>query len=286
MKSVMTLRGRAQTKLIWIVVLVLIGATGVWSQNREGLPGPAPEVVNLVGMRFRLIPAGSFVMGAQSDPQWGADRERPVHEVTIQSAFYLGVTEVTQSQWKTVMGDPLGKQKWFRKAPPNLPVYRATWDHAFNFAKRLSALDPKFNYRVPTEAEWEYACRADTDTRFYWGDDRNEHGCDSYMWFNRNAKRAQPVALKKPNTWGLFDMSGNVWEWCSDWYAPYTAGAVTDPTGPISGEYHVLRGGSWNNPLRYCRSAMRINGNPSVPDHQDYIDLGFRVVATPTPRVE
>jgi len=261
------------------------GRLGIHFPFRDDDPVPAPanpEMVNRVGMRFRLIPAGSFLMGAPEHPHGGQDGERPQHKVNITKPFYMAVTEVTQTQWTRVMGSPLCPRKWWESKNPDRPVYRASWDHAVAFAQRLSELDPDFTYRLPTEAEWEYACRAGTRTRFFWGEDRNERNCDSFMWRNRNSKGPQPVGRKRPNGWGLYDMSGNVWEWCSDWYARYSSQEATDPAGPATGKYRVLRGGSWNNALHYCLSTTRTPFRPDGAKHREYVDAGFRVVAVPS----
>ncbi len=133
-------------------------------------------------------------------------------------------------------------------------------------------------YRLLTEAEWEYACRAGKQTRFYWGDDPNNEEIDDYAWYDGNSEsKTHDAGQKKPNAWGLFDMSGNVWEWCQDWYGNYSSGAQKDPKGPKSGSSRVLRGGSWDDNAVYLRSAFRSRYAPAF----SYYDIGFRVVRTP-----
>jgi formylglycine-generating enzyme required for sulfatase activity len=149
-----------------------------------------------------------------------------------------------------------------------------SWDDAKEFCKRLSAKEGR-SYRLPTEAEWEYACRAGTIVQYYWGAEMNDDSC----WYNGNSgEKTSDVGLKKPNGWGLYDMSGNVWEWCSDWYSEqYQAESQTDPLGPLSGEYRILRGGAWNNNVRRCLSSFRAYCGPMYR----YSSIGFRVAMTP-----
>ena len=215
-------------------------------------------------MDFVLIPAGQFSMGSVA----GNSDEQPVHEVTISQPFYLGVYEVTEADWSRVMGG--------NKGSSTRPVLDVSWDDAVSFCAKLSALPAERAagrvYRLPTEAEWEYACRAGTTTAYSFGDDASL--LVDFAWFGGNSGgQTHPVGQKKPNPWGLYDMHGNVWEWCSDRYGNYASGAVTDPQGLASGSNRVLRGGSWNNTTRNCRSANRNRNNPSNRNDNN----GFRL---------
>jgi formylglycine-generating enzyme required for sulfatase activity len=244
-------------------------------RNKEANRVGVAIETNTVGMGLVRIAAGSFTMGSPaSEPERG-DKEVS-HTVRISKDFYMGCTEVTQAQWKTVMGTT---PSYF--SGDDLPVEKVNWEDAVEFCRKLSQKEGK-RYRLPTEAEWEYACRAGTTTAFNWGTDSigtkqsNYNGDTAYNKgpIGVDRDKTTPVRSFKPNDWGLYDMHGNVWEWCSDWYADYPAGTVTDPTGPLSGTTRVLRGGSWYNNPRRLRSASRVNdANPGL--RMSYI--GFRV---------
>jgi len=227
-------------------------------------PVELPESADSIGMEFKLIPAGTLTMGE------GA----LAHEVTLTEPFKMGVHEVTQAQYEQVMGsNPSG----FKGA--DNPVEQMTWDQALEFCRKLSALPAEKAagnvYRLPTEAQWEYACRAGTTTKFSFGDEESDLG--DYAWYDDNSDdKTHPVGSKLPNAWGLYDMHGNVWEWCQDWYGDDPSGAVTDPTGPADGALRVIRGGSWSNAAGLCRSENR-NGNYSSNLWSSHV-LGFRVV--------
>ena len=230
-----------------------------------------PDSADSIGMKFKLIPAGTFTMGDAS----GQDDETP-HEVTLTQPFKMGVHEITQAQYEQVMGVNPSR---FKGA--DNPVENVSWDDAVEFCRRLSELPAEKEagnvYRLPTEAEWEYACRAGTTTKFSFGDDESEFG--EYAWHDGNADdKTHPVGGKKPNAWGLYDMHGNVWEWCQDLYGDYPSGTVTDPTGAAQGSYRVIRGGSWNRPAEDCRSAYRNRDYPSGRFGYD----GFRVCLSPS----
>jgi formylglycine-generating enzyme required for sulfatase activity len=223
---------------------------------------------NSLGMEFVLVPAGQFMMGADK----GDDDEKPVHAVRLSKPFYLGQYEVTQGQWQAVMGSNPSR---FR-GNPNLPVEQVTWEDVQAFMRKLNARESGTPYRLPTEAEWEYAARAGTTTDYSFGDDPRLLG--EYAWYAENAERkTHPVGQKKANTWGLYDMHGNVWEWVQDWYSkPYPSGSVTDPQGPASGAVRVYRGGSWITHARNCRVSYR---NDQAPGGR-VVYVGFRLLRT------
>jgi formylglycine-generating enzyme required for sulfatase activity len=212
---------------------------------------------------FVLIAAGEFMMGGNKYPD-----ERPVHKVIISKAFEIGKYQVTQAQWETGMD---GNPSRFKGA--NLPVETVSWDDAQEFIQKLNAKNDSYIYRLPTEAEWEYACRAGT-TDDYAGN------LDEMGWYNENSEgRTHPVGEKKANAWGLYDMHGNVSEWCMDWYhkSYYTNSPEVDPQGPNSGTSRVFRGGGWDIKAKYCRSALRAI---ATPDYR-FFRIGFRLVRTP-----
>ncbi len=238
----------------------------------------AKEITNSIGVKLVLIPKGTFQMGSPIE-EAGADNDEQLHQVTISKDYYLGVTEVTQGQYEKVMGvNPSHFQKRvIRKSDSSMyPVEQVSWEDAVEFCKRLSELPEEKKagraYRLPTEAEWEYACRAGSKTAFYFGDDSESLG--AYAWHAANSGgQTHPVGEKKPNARGLYDMHGNVWEWCSDWYGDFPEGAVTDPVGPTEGSVRVLRGGSWGFGAADCRAAVR---NAYVPTDRS-ASFGFRV---------
>ena len=254
--------------------------------NRRG-PGqrkPLPETfVNSVGITMKLIQPGTFQMGSEA-PVADSD-ERPVHSVEVTRPFYIGVYEVTNEQWARVMGGDTGdaprrvtgtregdargrlfaapegdaaRGRLTGRSGHAAPCERVSWTDAVEFCRRLSQKEG-VTYVLPTEAQWEYACRAGTRTRFSFGDRWNE------------------LASRQPNQWGLYDMHGNAGEWCADWYAESYAGAGgRDPTGPAAGEYRVTRGGAWNDEWFHLRSASRGRQHPA----DDY-GRGIRIVVVP-----
>ncbi|MFN5197851.1 MAG: formylglycine-generating enzyme family protein [Planctomyces sp.] len=238
-------------------------------------PAPPQQVTNSIGMKLVQIPIGTFSMGSPATERDRADDEIQ-HQVTISRPFSMGCTEVTQGQWKKVMGTEPWKGKRFVLEGDDVAAGFLSWHDATAFCRKLSALEGK-TYRLPTEAEWEYACRGGTKTVFSFGDD--PAGLEKSAWFRGNAgsideKYAHGVALKLPNPFGLYDMHGNAWEWCSDWYGEYPAGPLTDPGGPESGTARVLRGGFWGNDPEFVRCARRHLDRPEggLPTY------GFRVV--------
>ncbi|HET6494179.1 MAG TPA: SUMF1/EgtB/PvdO family nonheme iron enzyme [Thermoleophilia bacterium] len=220
-----------------------------------------------VTMELIYVKPGRFTMGSPAS-EAGRDNDEAQHNVTITRGFYLGRYEVTQAQYQAVMG--ANPSKW---KEPNRPVEQVMWNEATEFCNRLSQRAGK-QVRLPTEAEWEYACRAGSTTRFCFGD--SDGGLGEYAWFSGNSgHQTHAVGGRKPNAWGLHDMHGNVWEWCADWYGNY-GGDATDPTGPASGGGRVLRGGSWYRSAQDCRSAFR---NRLHPAYRDY-GFGFRVAVS------
>ena len=216
------------------------------------------------------IPAGDFLMGGHDDDKMKYDDEKPQHKVIIEKSFYMQKTEVTQGQWDAIMGsNPSASRQG-----DDYPVEGVSWDDVQEFIMKLNNQNSK-NYRLPTEAEWEYAARAETKTMWYCGD--NEVCLNSIAWYEANAEdKTHPVGTKQPNNWGLYDMSGNVWEWCQDWYDSeyYKNSPVNDPIGPETGSYRVVRGGGWDGGARYCRSSIRDDFGPS----NGYNSVGFRLV--------
>ncbi len=254
----------------------------------SGVRPCVPEVVNSVGMRFVLIPAGTFWMGSPEDE---ADRSEDEvrHEVTLTRAFWLGVHPVTQGQYEAVVGkNPSyfskkggGKAKVKKTDTSSFPVEQVSWEDAAEFCERLSALAEEKReirvYRLPGEAEWEYSCRGGLASKpFHFGDALDKTFANFH---DSGLQRTTAVGSYPPNAFGLHDMHGNVWEWCADWYGDYPAGAVTDPTGPEEGACRVIRGGSWSYDSQDCRSAYRDGDGPA----DRVFDLGFRVSLVPVP---
>ncbi|MDM8536891.1 SUMF1/EgtB/PvdO family nonheme iron enzyme, partial [Desulfobacterales bacterium HSG17] len=227
---------------------------------------------NRYGMEFVHITKGTFNMGSPKNEKRRGDDETQ-HEVIQTKNFYMQVTEVTQRQWEMVMGDNPSR---FKDCGDDCPVENVSWNDAQKFIKKLNK-QSSGEYRLPTEAEWEYACRAGNATRFYTGDKETDFFRAGWSLNNSNSKTHPVADNKEPNNWGLYDMHGNVSEWCQDWYRAYPSKTVADPTGPEVGSDRVTRGGSWIRSLHYCRSANR---SFSKPDYQVY-DIGFRLVLLP-----
>ena len=234
-------------------------------------PALSRELVNSLGMRFVLISAGSFEMGSRG----GLQDEQVTHQVTISRPFYVGVHEVTNADGKAV--DGFVPSRW---KDDSLPLESVTWDEAAAFCDALSALPSEQAagrvYRLPTEAEWEYACRAGSAVSP--SVDNDDAVLRDVAWDDHNAQgQTHPVGQTQPNAWGLYDMRGNVWEWCSDWYAAYPAGSVRDPQGPSTGAFRVCRGGSWAYPARFHRPTLRGWRKPTARG----ASFGFRLVLSP-----
>jgi formylglycine-generating enzyme required for sulfatase activity len=245
---------------------VVVGVV-VWVVMQAQSQGLAKEISNSIGMQFVPIPAGEFMMGSND----GDHDERPVHRVRLTKPFYLGKYEVTQEEWERVMGN---NPSWIT-GDPRRPVEYVSWDDVQEFIKRLNARERGARYRLPTEAEWEYAARARSITDYSFGDAARQLG--AYAWYLDNvSSTTHPVGQKRSNAWGLHDMHGNVWEWVQDWasYEYYTQSPPENPFGPQSGSSRVNRGGSWSDDAGNCRSAYRRSDAPGdrIPT------LGFRLL--------
>jgi formylglycine-generating enzyme required for sulfatase activity/serine/threonine protein kinase len=283
-------RGKTN-KTVWVVGLILIAAVIGFAISQiksapeqrpaaTAAPAPVPAPVSkgaaekevaktqvklvagekvftspTLGAKFVLIPAGTFTMGSpQSEP--GRDNDETQHRVTISSAYYLQTTEVTQGQWKKVMGSNPSK---FKNCGDDCPVEQVSWSDVQVFIRKLNSQEGTDKYRLPTEAEWEYACRAGTTTAYSFGD--NESDLGDYGWYHGNSgNRTHPVGQKRPNPWGLYDVHGNVWEW----------------TQTEEGSRRVFRGGSWPYNAGHCHSAFRYVSVPGVR----FNTLGFRLLRT------
>jgi formylglycine-generating enzyme required for sulfatase activity len=266
-----------------LIVAALIGVMAISvghaapSVGAATAPAHLRTLSNRLGMTFVAIPPGSFLMGSPAnEPERSADERQ--HRVTLTRGFYLQTTEVTQGQWKRVMSgeNPAG----FRQCGDDCPVESLSWELIQAFLAKMNQLEKDKTYRLPTEAEWEYAARAGTTTPFANGK------CLSTDHANINGQNPMPdcpkgrfhlgpvkVASFPPNAWGLYDMHGNVWEMTQDWYGPYADKAVTNPTGAASGEYHVVRGASWRMDAKFARSGNRFQ------DIRDF--AGVRLVLVP-----
>ena len=239
--------------------------------------GLESDFTNTIGMKFRLIPAGTFTMGSPEDEPDRVDGETQ-HRVEISRDFYLGKYEVTQGEWKSVMGTEPWKGKSLVREGDNYPAAYVSWEDALAFCQKLSSRDG-VEYRLPSEAEWEYACRGGTESAYSFGADASDLG--KYAWYYENTydigeEYGHEVGEKLSNHFGLHDMHGNAWEWCGDYYDSeyYSNSAQRDPMGPDEGTNRVPRGGGWFLFSQNCRSARRF-GLP--PDFGDDV-LGFRVL--------
>ena len=277
----MSKRIAPMTVLSACIALLLFASYGCSSQ----IETPKELTLDLgqgVQMQLVLIPAGDFLMGPNVPDQEGKILAR---KVTISKPFYMAKYPTTQQQWQALM--PKNPSKF--KGADN-PVDSIQWKAAQDFCAKLAAKTGK-PVRLPTEAEWEYACRAGTTTDYYFGDDPN--ALPDYAWYEDNSNdTTHHVGQKKPNAWGLYDMCGNVWEWCNDFYIPidYTAGPATNPKGPEKGNHlsygdsHVLRGGAWHTEPGYSRSGSRGGNFPcgegGPASWSNASRSGFRIVVT------
>jgi len=254
------------------------GDDGGGDQNNGGAVQAGNEQ-QFAGMDFIYCPAGTFTMG--SDSELAQEDETP-HQVTLSRGFWIGKYEVTQAQWQAVMGENPSLE---RHVGDNRPVDSVSWDDAQQFITAFNA-DSGESFRLPTEAEWEYACRAGSTTEYTFGDDPGDFDSDyrplvDYAWYEPNSDTevdgqhiSHDVGQLLPNGWGIYDMHGNAREWCQDWYGDYGSSAVTDPQGPDQGEYRVNRGGAAWHFAQFLRSARRnYDSQGSTAD-----DRGFRLV--------
>ncbi|HUF60849.1 MAG TPA: formylglycine-generating enzyme family protein [Verrucomicrobiales bacterium] len=315
-----TRQPRASRKRKVLVAMALVGTVlGIlllgtaWKWGWFGGKGTAEEMVfdlgNGVELTLCLCPPGTFLMGSPAT-EAGREANETQHPVTLTRGFWMPKTETTQAQWKALMSENPSHFQGDR-----LPVDSVSWDEAKAFAvaltervRREGKLDAGWEFRLPNEAQWEYACRAGTSTAYYTGD--REKALQRAGWYYGNSGdkpsrvegwlhtmpliagwfkdkregKTRPAGKKKENAFGLQDMHGNVWEWCEDWYGAYGAGSVVDPIGPPDGPDRVVRGGSWVNFADECRSAYRLGVRPG--DRYRYWNLGFRVCLVPGPAAE
>ena len=256
----------------WKAFLLGVLVVPAWAQE----PPISVPLSGGVTIEFVWIQPGSFTMGSPVSESGRFKNEGPQHLVTLSQGFYLGKGEITQAQWEAVMNTrPWAGQKWVQEYPGHPAVY-ISWQDVQEFIHRLNQAAGDSVYRLPTEAEWEYACRAGTTTRGVFGED--ERQVDAYAWYDRNwnlgEKYAHSTGTKQPNPWGLYDLYGNVWEWAQDWQGDYTAQPQTDPTGPAEGAFRVVRGGNFITNARDLRSARRYCYLPAAR----YSGLGARLV--------
>lgn len=250
---------------IWMIVALLIMVTYAFGEDKD--------LENSIGMQFKYIKPGSFNMGSTNGP-WS---ERPMHSVKLSKGFYMQTTEVTQGQWKAIMGK---NPSHFKNRGDNFPVENVSWNNVKSFIKKLNTKEKTDKYRLPTEAEWEYACRAGSDTDY-----ANDNSLDVMGWYEGNSGDVTHlVAGKEANAWGLFDMHGNVWEWVEDYCKDRRSQTITATyrdglTDPVSskGRNRICRGGSWYGYAENCRSAYRYSYSPGDKDNR----LGFRLSKTP-----
>ena len=248
-------------------------------------PPPPPHLTLPEGMEFVSIPSGSFQMGSLSSED-GRREDEMRHKVSI-SSFELMTTEVTQGMWEEVMGESISDLRHDTVFPDwplcgvgdNYPVYYVSWNDCQDFIDELNDLDPNHTYRLPSEAEWEYACRAGTETRYYWGNSNSESTMGRYCWYSSNSNSStHSVGIKQPNAWGLYDMSGNVPEWCEDIYTTDYRDCPTDGSAYTGlgfglGSNRVMRGGGQDHHANHCRSAARGWDSPDFTNI-----LGLRLV--------
>jgi formylglycine-generating enzyme required for sulfatase activity len=266
-----------------LAVVIAICLLSFWGCNKNPTKPTLASILSTIVMKG--MPAGTFTMGSDS----AVDSAQPAHQVTL-SAFKMSETEVTQEQYLAVMDT---NPSYWNTGSARRPVESVSWFNAVLFCNTLSKLSgldtvydtttwaadfTKSGYRLPTEAQWEYACRAGSTTEYWWGPDTNGIGARSW-WYGNSGGTTHPVATKLPNAYGLYDITGNVCQWCNDWYGAYAAGAATDPTGPATGTIRVVRGGSWCGYapffIEFLRSAYRGAFNPGGGRGNG---LGFRVV--------
>jgi formylglycine-generating enzyme required for sulfatase activity len=249
-----------KNRMLLFVVIFLVIAVPALIVTLEA--GEKTFTSPATGAQFVLIAPDTFLMGDEESSSR--------HRVTITKPFYMQTTEVTQGQWKKIMGD---NPSIFKNCGESCPVENISWLMAQAFIRKINQIERTDKYRLPSEAEWEYACRAGTTTKYSFGNGIDE--LSDYAWYNKNSdNRTHPAAQKKPNAWGLYDMHGNVWEWCMDWQNDNPSNAATDSRTTSYAQHRVMRGGSWPNNPATLTSAFRGQDYPVVQSH----DIGFRIV--------
>ena len=276
MVSVVTMVGLVIAAVSALAAVIVVPEVRVWlgldkppaQREANKAVSPSREITTNIGMEFVFIPAGTFLMGSPDSDNEASNDEKPAHRVTISQPFYLGKYEVTQAQWEMVMGTNPSRFT----GNPNRPVERVSWEDVQEFITRLNKQEGWEVCRLPIEAQWEYAARAGIEAPRY-----SPH-VDVIAWYRANSNgQTQPVGQKAPNAWGLYDMLGNVWEWCHDGRRTYTAEAAIDPMGLIgAGAGRVIRGGSWDDSAQLVRAASRLWNFPGY--RLDY--LGFRCASS------
>lgn len=254
----------------------LLSAVDDFSGAKPPLTGE--KITNFLGMEFVYIKPGSFIMGSPVDEKFRHKNETQ-HRVSLTRGYYIQTTEVTQGQWQDIMGNNPSDNTSLFTNMDNYPIENVSWNDVQEFIKKLNKRQSKNVYRLLTEAEWEYACRAGSTSAYCFGNSYSE--VHKYGWWGARLlfESSHPIAQKLPNAWGLYDMHGNVNEWCQDWYGDYPSGSVINPKGPPSGTKRIFRGGCGHNPAAdWCRSAFRMSGNPASP-HVWY--CGFRLAMNP-----
>ena len=271
---------RRWLQLVFIAGVFLLQPSGAGADEGDA-PGETPRstkrLVLPLGLTLIRLEPATFVMGSAITEPDRNKAEGPQMTVTFTKGFWLGATEVTQQQYEAVTGSNPSR---FKEAGPHAPVENVSWDDAMKFCEKLTEIEraagrlPEgYAYTLPTEAQWEYACRAEA-TGSYSGDP-----AQTAWTANNSQETTHPVATKRPNAWGFFDLNGNVLEWCRDWYGDYPGGEQTDPTGPRSGYYRMARGGSWRTNTTLCRITARSGGSQGRRDYT----LGFRLALCATP---
>lgn len=249
-------------------------------KNITDIPSVGDKTFTVGGVSFTMksVTGGTFTMGATSEQGSDAyDNEKPTHSVTL-SDYYIGETEVTQALWQAVMGTTVTQQRdkantsWpLRGVGSNYPMYYISWDDCQEFIRKLNSMTGQ-KFRLPTETEWEYAARGGNKSKGYKYSGSNN--IESVAWYTNNSSSStHDVKTKQPNELGIYDMNGNVWEWCNDWYGNYNTNTQTNPTGPSTGSFRVFRGGSWFDDAWYCRVSNR---DCNAPDLRNFI-LGLRL---------
>ena len=262
-----------------LLSFVMVSCSGDDDDDVTPETDPTPEKENRTfkvgGVEFTMVyvEGGTFMMGSDYADAY-FDNEKPVHQVTLSDDYYIGQTEVTQALWTAVMGSNPSHFKG-----NNLPVEEVSWNDCQEFIGRLNQITGE-NFSLPTEAQWEFAARGGNYSKGYKYSGSNDS--DAVTWYENTGNKTHPVGTKQANELGIYDMSGNVWEWCYDWYGPYSSAAVTDPSGPSSGSDRVNRGGSWGNNATSCRCSYRYHYSPRSANYY----LGLRLVSQSLPLKE